>query len=119
MTYYQVFNGPGTAFDRPRGAEAADFPDGEDRTLLVVEAGEPVPWTRPLDLPYGPDAQLPPLGGVFKPGTRPFVSGGVGGFTTLLADGSVHFFYNTQITEPRLRALITRDGGEKVSVFGY
>ena len=27
-----------------------DFPDGTSNTFLVVEAGEPVPWTKPEDL---------------------------------------------------------------------
>jgi hypothetical protein len=44
----------------------ADFPDGTSNTLLVVEAGRAVPWTKPEDLPYAPTGQLPRLGGPFR-----------------------------------------------------
>jgi hypothetical protein len=30
-----------------------DFPDGLATTLLVVEAGVPVPWSKPADLSFG------------------------------------------------------------------
>src|SRR5436309_15555748 len=39
-TYYQVFVGPRTAFEGPRGLNFADFKDGTSNTLLIVEAGE-------------------------------------------------------------------------------
>ena len=42
-----------------------DFPDGTSYTILLVEAGEPVPWTKPIDLPYDPEKPLPKLGGMF------------------------------------------------------
>src|SRR5437868_1562092 len=60
-TYYQVFTGPDTPFN-PKAARGApitlgaripaSIPDGTSNTVLVVEAGEPVPWTKPQDLPY-------------------------------------------------------------------
>jgi hypothetical protein len=30
--------------------------------ILVVEASEPVPWAKPIDLLYHPDEPLPPAG---------------------------------------------------------
>jgi hypothetical protein len=30
---------------------------------MVVEAGDPIPWTKPDDLPFYPKQPLPPLGG--------------------------------------------------------
>jgi hypothetical protein len=33
--------------------------------LLAVEAAEPVPWTKPEDIPYQPEKPLPPIGGLF------------------------------------------------------
>jgi hypothetical protein len=111
-TFYQVFIGAGTAFESQEGESLEDFPDGPERTLLVVEAAEPVPWTEPIDLPYMAVAQLPPLGGVFKAKSRPFDAGGADGFHVLLADGSVRFVYKGKIAEPALRALITRNGRE-------
>ena len=92
LTRYQVLVGPGTAFERP-GLTWADFPDGLGNTILVVEAEEPVPWSKPQDLEYDPAGPLPPLGGVF---TRPvhFLCREVGrnpGFAACFADGSARF----------------------------
>jgi len=116
LTFYQVFIGAGTAFESRQGATLQDFPDGLDKTLMVVEAREPVPWTKPIDLPYMEVAQLPLLGGgVFKASTRPFVAGEVDGFNALFADGSIHFIYMRRIKESTLRALITRNGEEPVT----
>jgi prepilin-type processing-associated H-X9-DG protein len=114
MTYSQVFLGAGTAFEGRRGLSKTDFPDGLDTTALVVEAGEPVPWTRPIELPFMADAQLPPVGGVFKAKDRPLAAGSVDGFNVLMADGSVRFLRKARLPERTLRALITRDGGERV-----
>src|SRR2546421_760485 len=45
-TFYQVFTGRGT-----RGLNLReDFPASLSNTVLVVEAGEAVPWTKPVDL---------------------------------------------------------------------
>jgi hypothetical protein len=109
-TFYQVFTGPGTGMESQRvpgalfGARGPSLPrflDGTANTLLVVEAGEAVPWTKPDDLPY--DAKKPPpkLGGMFKDG-----------FHAAFGDGSVRFF--RQVDEATLRALITRNGGEVI-----
>ena len=76
------------------------FPDGSSNTILVVEAAEAVPWTKPDELVYDPQKPLPPLGGHFP---DEFVVG--------LADGSV-FFIKQDVKESILRAAITRDGGE-------
>jgi hypothetical protein len=114
QTRYQVFVGPGTAFERD-GLTWDDFPDSLADTLLAVEGGEAVPWTKPADLPYEPGKPLPPLGGaVTKPvhflcypiWRRP-------GFTACFADSSVRFIRG-DTDEEVLRALITRNGGEKV-----
>jgi hypothetical protein len=109
-----VFIGAGTAFESQRGETLDDFPDGPEKTLMVVEAAEPVPWTKPMDLPYLAVGQLPPLGGVFKASTRPLDARGADGFYVLLADGMVRFIYKARIKEPTLRALITRNGGESI-----
>ena len=66
LTYSQVFVGEGAAFEGRQGTTLADFPDGPERTLLVVEAADPVPWTKPIDLPFMAGTQLPPLGGRFQ-----------------------------------------------------
>jgi hypothetical protein len=49
----------------------ASFPDGLANTILIVEAGNAVPWTKPEDLPYaaelpyGAVKPVPKLGGMF------------------------------------------------------
>ena len=100
-TVCHVFVGPGAAFEGPHGLRLkADFPDGTSHTLLVVETGKPVPWTKPEDLPYDPYGPLPDLTGIFHDG-----------FRARLADGSGHWV--TKGTgEASLRAAITRNGGD-------
>jgi hypothetical protein len=116
ITRYQVFIGPGTAFERP-ALTLDDFPDGLENTILVVESSEPVIWSKPVDLTFDPDKPLPGLGsGISKPirflcrdvGRRP-------GFAAAFGDGSVRFI-RSSTEEIHIRAIITRNGGEKVDV---
>src|SRR5262249_598312 len=44
----------------------ASFPDGTSNTILVAEAGEAIPWSKPGDLRYDPNGPLPKLGGLFR-----------------------------------------------------
>jgi Protein of unknown function (DUF1559) len=70
-THYQVFTGGGAMFEanpqaRPLTLQQIASADGTSKTLMVVEAANPVPWTKPDDLSYSPDQPLPKLGGLFK-----------------------------------------------------
>ncbi|HEV3262858.1 MAG TPA: DUF1559 domain-containing protein [Gemmataceae bacterium] len=110
-TFYQVFVGKGTAF---AGEELAlkriNAADGCANTVLVVEAAESVPWTKPADLHYATDQPLPPLGDLYR--NEHYVNPR-GRFLALFADGSVRcFFHDTP--ERLLRPLITWNGGEEV-----
>jgi hypothetical protein len=112
LTRYQVLVGLGTAFERP-GLTWADFPDGLANTILVVEAGEPVPWAKPVDVAYDPAGPLPRFGAGY---TKPvhFLCREVNrhpGFVACFADGSVRFI-RSSTDEGTLRAVITRNGGE-------
>jgi hypothetical protein len=101
-TYYQVLTGPQTAFEAPRGQPIEDFTDALEETLLIVEAAQAVPWTKPDDLPVTPNGPLPHFGGHYN-----------GGFHAAFADGSVD--YLSAGTDARtLWALITRAGGEQI-----
>ena len=102
-TFYQAFVGKGTAFEGGvKKINYASFKKGAHNTLLVAEAAQAVPWTKPEDLIYDPDKDLPQLGGLFDDG-----------FHTLYADGYVQFI-KKDIKPETLRALITREGGEVV-----
>jgi prepilin-type processing-associated H-X9-DG protein len=105
LTHYQVFVGPGTAFeDRPKAVNfPADFPDGSSNTLWVVEAANGVPWTRPDDLPFNPNGPLPPLSDRFRSGCN-----------VLYVDGSVRPL-PADTPERTVKALITRNGNELVT----
>ena len=105
-THYRVFVGHGAAFDPPAAPSMAprirlsDFSDGAAQTILVVEAAQAAPWTKPDELDYDPDKPLPPLGYRFR-----------GGFQVGMADATVHWVRN-EVSEQTLRAAITRSGGE-------
>jgi hypothetical protein len=76
------------------------FTDGTSNTILIAEAGDPVPWSAPGDLHFDPNGPLPKLGGP---------SGG--NFTVALGDGSTRYI-SRSISQTTLRAAITANGGE-------
>jgi hypothetical protein len=98
-TYYRVFEGPGAAFETRAGLRISDFPDGIGTTILVAEAADPVPWTKPEELRYDPDGRLPRLGST---------SGGY--FRVAYCDGSVKSVRN-DFDERRMRLAIVRHDG--------
>jgi hypothetical protein len=108
LTRYQVLVGRGTAFERD-GLCWDDFPKGLSDTFLVVEAGEPVPWSKPADLTYDPAGPLPALGGPYGRPVRclPYDLWHTPGFNACLADGSTRFIPSDTDKET-LRGLITR-----------
>jgi hypothetical protein len=61
-THYRVFVGNGAVFDYDRSLEIKQIKDGVSNTVAVVEANDPVPWTKPEELDYNPNGVLPPLG---------------------------------------------------------
>ncbi|MBI1917024.1 MAG: protein kinase [Planctomycetes bacterium] len=105
LTYYQVFVGTGSVFDGQRkvSVEQVQRADGIQNTLLIVEAGEPVPWTKSEDLPFEPGKPLPKLGGLFPEG-----------FHAVFCDYSA-LFIPKETPQDQVRALITWDGREKVN----
>ena len=102
-TYYQGFAGKGTVFEPGEKIRIADIVDGTSTTIMIVEAANSVPWTKPEDLPFDPEKPLPKLGAEF-----PDI------FNAAFCDGSVHAI-TKKIDDKTLRALITRNGGEPVN----
>jgi hypothetical protein len=81
VTYFQGFVGTGGVLagtPAPLTLEAITNVNGASNTCLVVEAGDPVPWTKPEDLVHDPKKPLPPLGGPSR-----------GNFLALFADRHV------------------------------
>jgi RNA polymerase sigma factor (sigma-70 family) len=103
-TFYQVFVGKGAGFEAGRKTRIADIVDGTSNTIMVVDAATAVPWTKPEDLPYVEDQQLPKLGGMF-----PDV------FHAAFFDGAVYTM-RKKFDEKTMRAAITRGGGEVVDL---
>jgi uncharacterized protein (TIGR03067 family) len=104
-SYYQAFTGPGTAFEPNMKLRiGGSFPDGTSLTIFVVEAGEPVPWTKPEDVPYDPKKDLPKLGGLFPDG-----------FHIVMVDGSV-LWVGRGFDERTFRGAITRNGREDINL---
>jgi hypothetical protein len=110
-TYYQVFVGPDAPFqiipdNGPLGASGPviprNFPDGLSQTILVAEAGEAVPWTKPDDIAFDEKKPVPSLGGDFG-----------FGFHVGMGDGSVLFIKNT-IDEKLLKLLIMPADGNVI-----
>jgi hypothetical protein len=101
MTYFRVFVGPGAAFEGTKGLTSADFKDGASNTFMIVEAWDPIPWTKPEELTYDPNGPLPRLGGIVQDGS----------FRALFADGHVKNIPKGT-RDDIIRAFITRNGGE-------
>jgi hypothetical protein len=111
MTFYQVFVGEGTCFEEKRAISFPDVTDGTVNTILVVEAAQPVPWTKPADLPYFADKPLPELGGMLNDGL----------FSFLMADGSPRFTARRAANRDEdfqklLRLLVVRNDGVPVDL---
>ena len=100
-THYQAFVGKGAAFELIRGTRyPADFSDGTSNTILVATAAAPVPWTKPDDMAFDPDADMTRLLAYFPDVAH-----------AAMADGSARAL-SRSISRKTLAGAITRGGGE-------
>jgi hypothetical protein len=105
LTFYQLFVGTGAAFQKHELARIpTTFLDGTSNTIIIAEARNPVPWTKPEDLHCDLDEPLPALGALY-PG---IVNVG-------FADGTATAL-SVNADPDLLRALITPAGGEVVDI---
>jgi prepilin-type processing-associated H-X9-DG protein len=100
-TFYQMVIGPRAM--RP-GFGIENIPDGTSNTIAVVEAAQPVVWTKPDDISV-PGEELPKdllkkFGGVCKHG-----------FNVLMWDGSVRWIDSRKLSEETLWRAIQPDDG--------
>jgi hypothetical protein len=103
-TFYQCFTGKDAMFGTGKKVSFATLTDGTSNTIMTIEAGDPVIWTKPADIAYDKDKPLPKLGGMFD-----------GNFNIGLADGSV-MWVKKGFDEKTLRGAITPNGGEVIDL---
>jgi len=97
-TRYRVFQGKGTAPGLPLKA----ITDGPENTVLIVEAADAVPWTKPDELEYSPTKPLPRLGGAWS---------NRGDFLACMANGEVYMI-KKEVGDRDLRAAIIIDDNQ-------
>lgn len=103
-TCFQVFVGPNTIFHNGATRSMQQMEDGTSNTLMIVDAANPVPWTKPEDLVYDPQQPLPALGAIVP-----------NSILCLMADGSTQRIeFSGVMPEAKLRAMITASGGDVV-----
>jgi prepilin-type processing-associated H-X9-DG protein len=100
-TYYKALVGEGALFERGRAARLAEVTDGLSNTLMVVEGGEPVVWTRPDDVEF--TGNIMPMSLALRGNPR---------INVLFADGSVRNIDLSRVNPQSFKAAITRSGGE-------
>jgi hypothetical protein len=99
-TFYQCFSGNG-ALISSKPTKIASITDGTADTFAVVEAGEAVEWTKPVDIAFDPKKPLPKLGGMFD-----------GNFHAAFCDGSVCYI-RKNIKQEVLKKYVTIAGSER------
>ncbi|WP_246196567.1 DUF1559 domain-containing protein [Aquisphaera giovannonii] len=107
MTTYRGFEGPGAMFEAGQDIGMAAVTDGTSNTIMIVEAKEAAPWTKPGGLAFDQGADADPAhygAGSSHPG----------GFNAGFDDGSVRFIKDTVAVQV-FKALVTRAGGEVIA----
>jgi prepilin-type processing-associated H-X9-DG protein len=101
QTRYKVFSGKDAVIFPGSKTTLVQITDGTSNTILVVGGGKPVVWTQPDDIEFAGTAAPAALA---LPGHT--------GCNVLMCDGSVRWVELGRLTPARLKAAITRNGGE-------
>lgn len=103
-TTLMVFVGNGALYDGSQPPSIGQVIDGTVYTIGVIVAGadKAVPWTKPADLQFNPSDPYSALGDTGD--TLLFVT----------VDGAVHRTSKSALPAQKLKALITKSGGENV-----
>jgi hypothetical protein len=107
LTRVQGFTGANAPFpaqgtNTTKGLAVQSFTDGTSNTISFVESGNPVPWTKPTDLPFDANNPFSPLGDLGPIFVAAFFDGHI---TTQVAS----------MSKDLLKAYITYNGGESVT----
>src|SRR5262249_52895880 len=101
MTNYLAVSGERAVLGERSPVSIKQIIDGTSNTLMIVEADEPIEWTKPAD--FTPSLENPTTGlGKLHP---------KGYFIAGFADGEVHFV-PTDIDTESFAAMFTMNGGE-------
>ncbi len=111
QTGYVAVVGPETAWAGPNPTKKS-ITDGQSKTISVVEAnGSGIHWMEPRDVTFEDAAR-----GINVPGIKSGISSPHnGGAFVLMCDGAVHFL-NDDIPLNTLSGLLTKSGGEDVTL---
>lgn len=102
QAHYEQYTPEATVFWKQRGASFRDMLDGTSNCIAVIEAKRDVPWTKPEDIDYSADQQLPKFGGWFEQGVH-----------AAFADGTVKYLANYN-DDQTIRNLLTISDGQPV-----
>jgi len=104
LTFFRVCTGKGTIFEGKEGLKFEDHLKGDGPSFMIVEAAEPVTWTKPEELAYDPAKPLPRLGRLTSEGFH----------AAMTALGERIEFIPAATPEEKLRSLIQwRRSGKK------
>ena len=101
-TVYKVFVGKDAILDWTQGKDFPAITDGSSNTILAIEGGAGVVWTKPEELEFDAAKPLPKLD----------LPGGLKVINVLMADGSVRRIDLGKVSEKTLKIAIGASDGE-------